>query len=102
MRPAIFRRARTRSGEPPRMSPGGCNPRDHRHFIVRGTCLAASSSNHQEIPVTHSTTHMHHDEQMLDSHPRGVAFDKHAVIACIQACLDCAVACTACADACSA
>src|SRR5688572_13618210 len=47
-------------------------------------------------------THIHHDEQMLDSHPRGAVFDKAALIACIQACLDCAAACTSCADACSA
>lgn len=39
-------------------------------------------------------------EQMLVTHPRGVSFDRKAIIECIQACFDCAQACTACADAC--
>ena len=37
---------------------------------------------------------------MLDSHPRGAAFDPAQLAECIEACYQCAQSCTACADAC--
>jgi hypothetical protein len=43
-----------------------------------------------------------HEQAMLKAHPRGVAFEESALLACLQACLDCAQTCGACADACLA
>jgi hypothetical protein len=43
---------------------------------------------------------MSHVQQMLDTHPRGTAIDRAALVACIEACYECAQCCTACADAC--
>ena len=50
--------------------------------------------------MAHTMTH--HDEQMLQAHPRGSMLDTTALLSCLQACLDCAQACVSCADACSA
>ena len=50
--------------------------------------------------MAHAT--IHHDEQMLQAHPRGSMLDRTALLACLQACLDCAQVCVSCADACTA
>ncbi len=43
-----------------------------------------------------------HEQQMIQAHPRGAAFDEAALHACLHACLECVATCTTCADACSA
>jgi uncharacterized membrane protein len=37
-------------------------------------------------------------EDMLDHHPRGIAFERDVLLRCIEAYLDCASTCTSCAD----
>lgn len=43
-----------------------------------------------------------HEQQMIQAHPRGAAFDDTALQACLAACLECVATCTTCADACTA
>lgn len=58
------------------------------------------SRNESEDPMHAGSTS--HEEQILQSHPRGVAFDEAALHACLHACLECGATCNTCADACSA
>jgi hypothetical protein len=39
-------------------------------------------------------------DQMLQTIPSGLGFDRERLAECVAACFDCAQACTACADAC--
>ena len=60
---------------------------------------------HPLIAITRRTP-MHgsatnHEQQMIEAHPRGAAFDETALHACMHACLECAATCNTCADACS-
>jgi hypothetical protein len=41
-----------------------------------------------------------HEQQMIQSHPCGAAFEEASLQACIDACLECAATCNTCADAC--
>lgn len=41
-----------------------------------------------------------HVQEMIETHPRGLAMDSAPLRECIQECYDCAQTCTACADAC--
>ena len=43
---------------------------------------------------------MQYAQQMIETHPRPLQFDRAALLECIEACYDCAQVCTSCADAC--
>jgi hypothetical protein len=73
------------------------NPRDHRRGHLH--CNPPIAANRRDSMHTGTTSH---EYQMLQSHPRGLAFDEVALHACLNACLECAAACNTCADACSA
>jgi hypothetical protein len=49
----------------------------------------------QEVPMTLT-------EQMLDTTPAEIGYDRAALVECIAACFECAQVCSACADACLA
>jgi hypothetical protein len=76
------------------------NPQNHGVSETSGTSLATGSMPTKETPMPNPA--IHHDLEMLQAHPHGVAFDRASLIACLQACLDCAQTCVSCADACSA
>lgn len=50
--------------------------------------------------MSHTTGH--HDQQVLQAHPRRTSVDEGALLGCLEACVACAQSCVSCADACSA